>query len=65
MHTVHNARITLLATAFNNLGVGAILAGIVAPMVKGDINASASFVIWTVVGLDFLWLGTIVLGRLR
>ena len=39
MNTVHNARITLLATAFNNIGVGAILAGIVAPMVRGDINA--------------------------
>ena len=34
MHTVHNARITLLAMAFNNLGVGANLTGIVAPMVS-------------------------------
>jgi hypothetical protein len=35
MHTVHNAPITLLATPFNNLGVGTILAGIVAPLVDG------------------------------
>jgi hypothetical protein len=31
MHTIHNARVSLLATALNNIGVGAILAGIVAP----------------------------------
>jgi hypothetical protein len=29
MHTIHNARIQLLATALNNLGVGSAIAGIV------------------------------------
>jgi hypothetical protein len=30
----HNERVRLLATALNNLGVGAILAGLIAPMVN-------------------------------
>ncbi|MGD0109226.1 MAG: hypothetical protein ABSC06_35090 [Rhodopila sp.] len=62
---IHNERTKLLATALNNIGVGAILAGIVTPMIRGDINAVASFVVWLVIGLDFLWLAYIVLGRLR
>jgi hypothetical protein len=41
MHTVHNARITPLATALNNLGVAAIVAGIVAPMVNGTVGDPA------------------------
>jgi hypothetical protein len=36
-----NARITLLATALNNLGVAAIVAGIVAPMVNGTVGDPA------------------------
>ena len=65
MHAVHNARVQLLATAFNNIGIGAVLAGIVAPMVRGDINAIESFVVWLMIGLDFMWLAYILLGRLR
>ncbi len=65
MHTVHNARVQLLATAFNNIGIGAVLAGIVAPMVRGDINPTESFVVWLLIGLDFMWLAYILLGRLR
>jgi len=38
MHTIHNARITLLATALNNLGAGSIIAGIVAPVVNGRVG---------------------------
>jgi hypothetical protein len=38
MHAIRNARITLLATALNNLGVGAIIAPIVAPMVDGTVG---------------------------
>lgn len=62
---IHNARTKLLATSFCNIGVGAILAGIVTPLIRGDINAVASFVVWLVIGLDFLWLAYIMLGRLR
>ena len=65
MHTVHNERIKLLAAAANHIGVGAILAGIVAPMIRGDINALTSFAIRLLIGLDFLWLAYILLGRLR
>ena len=65
MHTVHNARITLLATALNNLGVGAIIAGILVPMVKGEINGPASVVIWMIVGLECIVLAQAFLGRLR
>jgi hypothetical protein len=65
MHTIHNARIQLLATALNNLGVAAIAAGIVAPLVKGEINGLASVVIWLVIGLDFIGLAQVILGRLR
>jgi hypothetical protein len=65
MHTVHNKRIKLLAAAANNIGVGAILAGIVAPMIRGDINALTSLAIRLPIGLDFLWLAYILLGRLR
>jgi hypothetical protein len=65
MHTIHNARITLLATALTNIGVGAILGGIVAPLVRGDINAPASIGVWLVIGLDFIGLAQMLLGRLR
>jgi hypothetical protein len=42
MHTIHNARIQFLATAFNNMGVGTIIAGMIAPMVRGEIAGSWS-----------------------
>jgi hypothetical protein len=36
MHAIHNARVQLLASALNNLGVRAIIAGIVAPGCSGS-----------------------------
>jgi hypothetical protein len=65
MHTVHNARITLLATALNNLGVGAIIAGIVAPMVNGAVADLAHIAPWLILGADLIWLAQVTLGRLR
>jgi hypothetical protein len=38
LHTIHNARVQLIATAINNLGVGSVLAGIVAPAVNGTVG---------------------------
>ena len=35
---IHNARVQLFATALNNVGVGAIIAGIVAPLVDGRVG---------------------------
>jgi hypothetical protein len=65
MHTIHNARVTLFATALHNLGVGAIIAGIVAPMVRGEINGLISAIVWLVIGLDFIGMAQVLLGRLR
>jgi hypothetical protein len=64
MHQIHNARVQLLATALNNLGVAAIVAGGIAPLVRGDINTVASVVIWSIVGLGFVSLAQATLGRL-
>jgi hypothetical protein len=52
VHTVHNARITRLATALNNLAVAAIVAGIVAPMVNGTVGDPAHNGAWFAFGAD-------------
>jgi len=62
---VHNARITLLATALNNLGVGAILAGIVAPLVNGTVGDFAHIASWVALGIDVIALAQVTLGRLK
>jgi hypothetical protein len=51
VNTVHNERIKLLATAMNNLAVGAIISGIVVPLVRGNIDNLWSAFVWTGVGL--------------
>jgi hypothetical protein len=64
--SVHNERVKLFATALNNLGVGAIIAGIVTPMVRGEINGLASLLIWGVaIGLNLIAQAQFWLGRLR
>jgi len=63
MHTIRNARITLLATALNNLGVGAIIAGIVAPMVNGTVGDLAHIAAWFMLGIDLIAMAQVVLGR--
>ncbi len=65
MHTIHNARIQLLATALNSLGVGAILAGIVAPVVNGTVGDFVHIGTWVILGADLIAMAQIVLGRLR
>lgn len=65
MHTVHNARVQLLATALNNLGVATIIAGLVAPMVNGTIGDPAHIGAWFVLGADLIALAQVWLGRLR
>ena len=65
MHTVYNARITLLATALNNLGVGSILAGIVAPLVNGTVGGFVHITTWVIRGADLIALAQRVLGRLH
>jgi hypothetical protein len=61
---IRNERVKLLASAFNNLGVGAILAGVIAPSVHGTVADAAHIAIWLVAGADLIWLGQIWLGRL-
>ena len=41
MHTIHNARIKLLATVSNNLALAFIVAGFVAPAVSEQLQAAA------------------------
>jgi hypothetical protein len=65
MHAVHNARVQLFATALNNLGVGAILAGIVAPLVNRTVGDPRYIAAWLIFGADLLWLAQVWLGRLR
>jgi len=50
MHLIHNERIKLLAMALNNLGVGAILAGIVAPLVNGTLRQPGPMIAWLILG---------------
>jgi len=65
VHTIHNARVQLLATALNNLGVGAAIAGIVAPLVNGTVGDLAHIGAWFALGADLMAMAQIVLGRLR
>jgi len=53
---VHNERIKLLATASNNRGVGAILAGAMAPIVGRALGGPAHVVAWLVFGTDLMTL---------
>ena len=65
MHTVHNARVTLMATALNNLGVGAIMAGIVAPLVNGTVGGLVHVTPWVILGINLIAMAQFTLGRLR
>ncbi len=65
MHTIPNARVQLLATALNNLGVGAILAGIAASLVSGTLGDFAHIASWIALGADLIAMAQVLLGRLR
>jgi hypothetical protein len=65
MHTIHNARIQLLATAVNNLGVGAVVAGFVAPLVNGSVGDLAHIGLWFALGADLMAMAQMILGRLQ
>jgi len=68
MHTVHNARITLLATAVNNLALAVIVAGFVAPAVNGQLRGgwqTVTTLAWIAFGIVLHGSGQLVLGRLR
>jgi hypothetical protein len=57
--------VRLPATALNNLGVGAIIAGIVGPLVNGHLADAAHVLTWACLGADLFALARTTLGRLR
>jgi predicted cobalt transporter CbtA len=65
MNLVHNERIRYAATALNNVGVGAILAGIVAPLVSGHVDDWRHILLWCALGFNLITLAHVTLGRLR
>lgn len=54
----------LLATAFNNLGVGSILAGVIAPVVNGSYGDAAHIAFWVALGVNAITAARIWLRRL-
>jgi hypothetical protein len=68
MHTLHNARINLLATAVNNLALAFTIAGFVAPLTSGQISSGGRVLVavaWIGVGIVLHGCGQFVLGGLR
>jgi hypothetical protein len=62
---IHNARVQLFATALNNLGVAAFVAGIVVPAVNGTVGDAAHIGAWFAFGAGLLTAGQLMLGRLQ
>jgi hypothetical protein len=54
-------QIKLLATALNNLGVGALLAGTIVPAVSGQSSSLA----WYVFGVVWIAIAQLVIGELE
>ena len=68
MHTVHNARIQLLATALNNVALAVSVAGFVAPAVTGQLQTgwhALVTVAWVGLGVGIHFAAQAALGRLR
>jgi hypothetical protein len=68
MHTVHNARINLLATAVNNLALAFAIAGFVAPLTGGQLLGGGRVPValaWIGFGIVLHGCGQLVLGGLR
>lgn len=64
MSTVHNERVKLRSTALNNLGVGAIIAGVIAPVVSGRPFDPWHFAAWLIFGGDLIAFAQYELRRL-
>jgi len=62
---MHNARVQLLATAMNNLGVAGIVAGFIAPFANGALGSVVHIGIWLAFGGAWLGAAQLTLGRLR
>jgi hypothetical protein len=62
---IHNESVKLLAAALNNLGVGAIIAGTIAPTIAGAHNDAGHVLTWLVFGVDLIGFAQIYLRRLQ
>ncbi len=68
IHTVHNARITLLATALNNIALAFLVAGLIAPAVTGQLQGRTrllAVLAWAGTGLVIQLTAQFALGMLR
>ena len=61
---IHIEQTKLLATAFNNLGVGAILAGVIAPTVNGSVADLVHIGAWIALGTSLITYAQVWLRRL-
>jgi hypothetical protein len=57
MHTVHNARIQLLATLLNTMAEASFAVGVAAPIAAAFFYSSASITVHSVAIGDIFWLG--------
>jgi hypothetical protein len=67
-NAVHNARVQLAATAFNNLALAVVVAGFLAPAINGQLQGIARLIValaWALFGFVLHIGGQLVLGRLR
>jgi hypothetical protein len=68
MHTIHNARIQLLATLLNNAALAFVVAGFIAPVTTGQLQVgwhALVTVAWISLGVGLHFSARAVLGRLR
>lgn len=61
---IRTERTKLLATAFNNLGVGAILAGVVVPTVNGTVADLIHVAAWIALGVCLIVYAQVWLERI-
>jgi hypothetical protein len=67
-NTVHNARVQLAATAFNNLALAVVVAGFVAPATNGQLQTAGRVLVglvWIGFGLVLHLMAQWTLGRLQ
>ena len=61
---IHTERTKLMAAALNNLGVGCILAGAIAPTVSGALGSPAQIAFRIALGINLITAAPAWLGRL-
>jgi hypothetical protein len=67
-NTVHNARITLLATLVNNIALAVVVAGFIAPAINGQLQGGSRALVtlaWIGFGAALHLCAQMALGSLR